>query len=96
MLSIFKYSKKKNFKIIGYGATAKSCTVLNYCGIGSEYIDYFYDTTSFKINKYLYYYRHHKNNMTKLKSWKIKAWKELNKAYKKKDIERLKSTVGLN
>ncbi len=50
----------------------------------------------FKINKYLYYYRHHKNNMTKLKSWKIKAWKELNKAYKKKDIDRLKSTVGLN
>ena len=34
--------------------------------------------------------------MTKLKSWKIKAWKELNKAYKKKDIDRLKSTVGLN
>ena len=53
LLNIFKTSKNKNFKIIGYGATAKSCTVLNYCGIGSEYIDYFYDTTSFKINKYL-------------------------------------------
>ena len=53
LLNIFKTSKNKNFKIIGYGATAKSCTVLNYCGIGREYIDYFYDTTSFKINKYL-------------------------------------------
>tara|TARA_B100000795_G_C22796173_1_gene439426 strand:+ start:1743 stop:2921 length:1179 start_codon:yes stop_codon:yes gene_type:complete len=53
LLQIFKSLKKKNLKIIGYGATAKSCTVLNYCGIGKEYIDFFYDTTSFKINKYL-------------------------------------------
>ena len=53
LLQIFKILKKKNLKIIGYGATAKSCTVLNYCGIGKEYIDFFYDTTSFKINKYL-------------------------------------------
>ena len=53
LLQIFKSLKKKNLKIIGYGATAKSCTVLNYCGIGKEHIDFFYDTTSFKINKYL-------------------------------------------
>ena len=53
LLKIFRNLKNKNLKIIGYGATAKSCTVLNYCGIGKEYIDFFYDTTSFKINKYL-------------------------------------------
>ena len=46
-------NEKRNLKIIGYGATAKSCTVLNYCGIGKNYIEYFYDTTSYKINKYL-------------------------------------------
>ena len=40
-------------KVIGYGATAKSCTVLNYCKIGNTFIDFFYDTTSYKINKYL-------------------------------------------
>ena len=40
-------------RIIGYGATAKSCTVLNYCKIKKSYIRFFYDTTSFKINKYL-------------------------------------------
>tara|TARA_B100000989_G_scaffold291180_1_gene265350 strand:- start:2294 stop:3472 length:1179 start_codon:yes stop_codon:yes gene_type:complete len=40
-------------KIIGYGATAKSCTVLNYCKIKKTSIKFFYDTTSFKINKYL-------------------------------------------
>ena len=53
LLSIFKKLKSKKLKIIGYGATAKSCTVLNFCGIGIKSIDYFYDTTSFKINKYL-------------------------------------------
>tara|TARA_B110001450_G_scaffold99986_1_gene94779 strand:+ start:1827 stop:3005 length:1179 start_codon:yes stop_codon:yes gene_type:complete len=53
LLNIFKKLKSKKLKIIGYGATAKSCTVLNFCGIGPKSIDYFYDTTSFKINKYL-------------------------------------------
>ena len=28
---IFRNIKAKNERIIGYGATAKSCTVLNYC-----------------------------------------------------------------
>ena len=27
--------------------------MLNYCGIGKRYIEYFFDTTSYKINKYL-------------------------------------------
>ena len=53
LLNIFKKLKKNNFKIIGYGATAKSCTVLNYCGLGNTDIKYFYDTTTYKINKYL-------------------------------------------
>ena len=45
--------KTNNKRIIGYGATAKSCTILNYCNINNNIIDYFYDTTSFKIGKYL-------------------------------------------
>lgn len=53
LVGIFKNLNKKNKKVIGYGATAKSCTVLNYCGIGKNFIRYFYDTTSYKINKYL-------------------------------------------
>ena len=53
LINIFQKLKNKKLNIIGYGATAKSCTVLNYCKIGSNYIDYFYDTTSYKINKYL-------------------------------------------
>jgi len=53
LLNIFLKLKNKNLKIIGYGATAKSCTVLNYCNIGKKFIDYFYDTTSYKIGRYL-------------------------------------------
>ena len=47
--NIFNKLTYKKKKIIGYGATAKSCTVLNYCNIKKESIQFFYDTTSFKI-----------------------------------------------
>ena len=53
LLNIFQKIKKKELSVIGYGATAKSCTILNYCKIGNKFIDYFYDTTSYKINRYL-------------------------------------------
>ena len=53
LLNIFSKLVKKKLTIVGYGATAKSCTVLNYCNIGNKSINYFYDTTSYKINKYL-------------------------------------------
>ena len=53
LLNIFRKIKNQKKKIVGYGATAKSCTVLNYCGINKKNIEYFYDTTSYKINKYL-------------------------------------------
>lgn len=50
---IFNELNNRKQKIIGYGATAKSCTVLNYCNIKKKNIKFFYDTTSFKIGKYL-------------------------------------------
>ena len=53
LYEIFENIKKNKKNIIGYGATAKSCTVLNYCNIDKKFIDFFYDTTSYKINKYL-------------------------------------------
>ena len=52
LLSIFIKCKKNNKKIIGYGATAKSVTILNYCNINSSMINYFVDTTPDKQNKY--------------------------------------------
>ena len=53
LISILKQLKSSKKKVIGYGATAKSCTVLNYCKINSKQINYFYDTTPNKINKFL-------------------------------------------
>ena len=52
LLLIFKNLKKKHKKIIGYGATAKSTTILNYCNIDNKYLDYFLDTTPDKQNKF--------------------------------------------
>ena len=45
--------KEKDKKIIGYGATAKSSTVLNFCNIKNETLDHFLDTTPGKIGKYM-------------------------------------------
>jgi len=46
-------SFKKNGKnIVGYAATSKSTTILNYCKIGNDKIDYICDTTPEKIGKY--------------------------------------------
>ena len=44
--------KKRNKKIISYGATYKSTTVFNYCRINSRMIDYVTDTTLNKQGKY--------------------------------------------
>ena len=52
LFSIFTKCKKNNKKIIGYGATAKSVTILNYCNINNSMINYFVDTTPDKQNKY--------------------------------------------
>ena len=49
---LFMKIKKKKKIIVGYGVTAKSTTVLNYCKIGKKYISYFVDTTLDKQNKY--------------------------------------------
>ena len=53
LIKIFTGLKSKNKKVIGYGATAKAVTVLNYCKVGSDYIDYFLDTTPEKQNKFM-------------------------------------------
>lgn len=53
LLSILNKIKKNNKKIIGYGATAKAVTVLNYCNINKDHISCFTDTTPEKINKYI-------------------------------------------
>ena len=44
--------KKKGKNIVGYAATSKSTTILNYCKIGNDIIDYICDTTPEKIGKF--------------------------------------------
>ena len=44
--------KNDGKKICGYAAAAKSTTVLNYCKIGKEHIDFIADSTNEKIGKF--------------------------------------------
>lgn len=39
-------------RVVGYGATSKSTTVTNYCGIGPEHIEFISDTTPIKQDKF--------------------------------------------
>ena len=49
---LLKRIKKKGSRIAGYGATSKSTTVLNYCHIDSDLLDYISDTTPTKQGKF--------------------------------------------
>jgi len=46
-------SKRNNKKIAAYGAAAKGNTLLNYCGIKNDLIDYVADANPHKQNKWL-------------------------------------------
>jgi len=48
---ILKHKNEKK-KLCGYAATAKSSTVLNYCKIGKDIIDFIADSTDEKIGKF--------------------------------------------
>ncbi len=53
LITLLKKLKNQNKTILGYGATAKSTTILNYCNIDHNIIDFFVDTTPDKINKFM-------------------------------------------
>ena len=52
LVKIFQNLKKEKKNIIGYGATYKSSTVLNFCKIDKKFIKYFLDTTPTKAGKF--------------------------------------------
>ena len=52
LVTLLKKLKKQGKKIVGYGASAKGNTMLQYCNIGRELIDYIIDTTPSKQGKY--------------------------------------------
>ena len=51
LLAILQTYKNTGKKIVSYGATSKSTTIFNYCGISTDYIDYIVDTTPRKQGK---------------------------------------------
>jgi 2-polyprenyl-3-methyl-5-hydroxy-6-metoxy-1,4-benzoquinol methylase len=52
LVSCIKDIKKQGKTIVGYGAPAKSTTLLNFCGIGSGQIDYIAEDNPLKIGLY--------------------------------------------
>lgn len=53
LLGLLVSLKNKGEKISGYGAPAKGNTLLNYCGIRSDFLDYTVDANPHKQNHYL-------------------------------------------
>jgi 2-polyprenyl-3-methyl-5-hydroxy-6-metoxy-1,4-benzoquinol methylase len=50
LLSFMLNAKSEGKSIVGYGAPAKGNTLLNYCGIGRDFIDYTVDLNPYKQN----------------------------------------------
>ncbi|MBT6229113.1 MAG: SAM-dependent methyltransferase, partial [Candidatus Scalindua sp.] len=53
ILSFLIQAKEKGKTIVGYGAPAKGNTLLNYCGIRTDFIDYTVDRSVYKQGRYL-------------------------------------------
>jgi methylation protein EvaC len=51
LVGLLKKLKSEGGRVVGYGATSKSTTVLNYCGIGPDLIEFISDTTPIKQGK---------------------------------------------
>lgn len=53
LLEFLINQKKQNKKVVAYGAAAKGNTLLNYCGIKNDLIDFVVDANPNKQNKFL-------------------------------------------
>ncbi|PXX59781.1 methylation protein EvaC [Nocardia tenerifensis] len=51
LIALLRRLKDEGATVVGYGATAKSATVTNYCGITPELVSYVCDTTPAKQNR---------------------------------------------
>lgn len=52
LVDLLEKIKKSGKRVVGYAATSKSTTILNYCGIGPDLIEYISDTTPIKQGKF--------------------------------------------
>jgi hypothetical protein len=53
LLDVMIQLKRQKRSIVGYGAPAKGVTLLNYCGIGADFLDYTVDRAPSKIGRFL-------------------------------------------
>jgi len=51
LINLLQKLKDEGNKVVGYAATSKSTTILNFCNIGPDLIDYICDTTPIKQGK---------------------------------------------
>jgi methylation protein EvaC len=52
LMGLLNDIKSQGKSIVGYAATSKSTTILNYCGITTDHLDCIYDTTPIKQGKF--------------------------------------------
>jgi SAM-dependent methyltransferase len=53
LLELLTAAKRAGKSVVGYGAPAKGNTLLNYCGIGRDFLDYTVDLSPHKQNRFL-------------------------------------------
>ncbi len=53
LLAFLIQAKQEGKQIVGYGAPGKGTTLLNYCGVRADFIDYTVDRNPFKQGKFL-------------------------------------------
>ena len=52
LMALLRRLKAEGRRVVGYGATSKSTTVTNYCGITPDLVEFISDTTPIKQGKY--------------------------------------------
>ena len=52
-LEFLTQAKREGKQVVGYGAPGKGNTLLNYCGVRTDFLDYTVDRNPYKHNKFL-------------------------------------------
>src|SRR5262249_28121849 len=53
ILEFLIQARRKSQRVVGYGAAGKTNTLLNFCGIREDFIEYFVDKNPYKQGKFL-------------------------------------------